>query len=103
MRCSAALDGKATKVFHQMFDPRLGEQIIAHAHIRADEIVYPQQVREPCRIHNDVAMVGHEESPMLDVFLYLLAVAEVVQFQALRPFPRPNLQEREDDQKVRQP
>ena len=86
-----------------MLYPGFGKQVVAYTHIRTDEIVCPEQVGQPCRIHDDVAVVGHEECTVLDVFLYLLAVAQIIQFETLGPLPCPYLQDREHNQKIRYP
>ena len=103
MRTGTAFDHKTAQVPHHHLYPFSGEQVIAHTHERTNAVTDAQQVRQPGGIHDDVAVVGHEKRTVLDVLLYLLAVAQVVQTQTLRPPPRPGLQQGEEDKQVRYP
>ena len=100
MRTRSAFDYEATVETNQHLDPFVGEEVVTDADERTDEITAAQQLRQPCRVQHDIAVVGHEERTVLDVLLDLFAVAKIVQLDALRrPLP-PDPQHRKSKQEI---
>ena len=102
MHTGAAFHRETAIELHRHFNPFFGKQIIAHTHVRPDEIPNPQQVRQPCGVHHDVPVVCDKERPVTDIFLYLFPVAQILQFQTRSRFMLQVLQIRKDKQKIRE-
>jgi hypothetical protein len=66
-----------------VFDPPFAKEVVANTKIGMDKIAGAQQESEPCRIHDNVAVVGHEEGTVADVPLDELLVAMVRQLNTM--------------------
>ena len=72
-----AYHDEATQEAHDGLYPPFSKEVVADAYVRADKIAHAQEHRQPRGVHADITVVGQEASAVLDVLLYLFAVAQV--------------------------
>ena len=105
---TVAFDYERAQIAAQRLYPPFSEQVIADADIRVLAVTRNNLQPEKSSVHNDIAMVGHVECPVTNIFLNGFAALfgrhsgqlQVVQRDTFGLSPNQMMQERKHKQKV---